>query len=118
VQRHLAGAHVVKAFNTTLPRQLDNLVRPAGAPDRSALPIAGDDPVAKAAAVRPLDILGWDAVDAGTLAESWRMQLGTQAFLTPYMANPSAPFATRLATDPGRPASAEEVRGALDAARR
>ena len=32
VQRHLAGARVVKAFNTILPRQLFNLARPAGSP--------------------------------------------------------------------------------------
>ena len=44
------------------------------------------------------------------------MQPGTPAFLTPYMANPRAPFATRLATDPGRPANAEKIREALDAA--
>jgi 8-hydroxy-5-deazaflavin:NADPH oxidoreductase len=118
VQRHLAGAHVVKALNTILPRQLFNLARPAGSPDRSALPVAGDDPFAKAEAVRLLNILGWDAVDAGTLAESWRMEPGSPAFLTPYMANPGAPFATRLATDPGRPASAEKIRDALAAARR
>ncbi len=118
VQRHLAGAHVVKAFNTILPRQLSNLARPAGSPDRSALPIAGDDPAAQAEATRLLDLLGWDAVDAGRLADSWRMQPGTPAFLMPYMANPSAPFATRLASDPGRPATAEQIRDALDAAMR
>jgi predicted dinucleotide-binding enzyme len=118
VQRHLAGAHVVKAFNTILPRQLFNLARPAGSPDRSALPIAGDDPVAKAEAVRLLDILGVDAVDAVDARGRWRMQPGTPAFLTPYMANPGAPFATRLATDVGRPADAARVQDALDAARR
>ncbi|MDP9269749.1 MAG: NAD(P)-binding domain-containing protein [Chloroflexota bacterium] len=118
VQRHLAGAHVVKAFNTVLPRQLHNLARPAGAPDRSALPVAGDDPVAKAEAVRLLDLLGWDTVDAGTQAESWRMQPGTPAFLTPYMANSRASFATRLATDPGKPANTQKIHNALDAARR
>jgi hypothetical protein len=73
---------------------------------------------AKAEAVRLLDILGWDAVDAGTLAESWRMQPGTPAFLDPYMADPGAPFATRLATDPGRPTSARKIHSALDIARR
>jgi 8-hydroxy-5-deazaflavin:NADPH oxidoreductase len=58
VQRHLAGAHVVKAFNTILARH-------AGSPDRSALPIAGD-PAAKAKAAQLLDTLGWDSVDAGS----------------------------------------------------
>jgi len=118
VQRHLAGAHVVKAFNTILARHLYDLARPAGSPDRSALPIAGDNPAAKAKAVQLLDTLGWDTVDAGSLAQSWRLQPGTPAFLAPYMADPDADFATRLATDPGSPAPAEKIRAALDAASR
>jgi 8-hydroxy-5-deazaflavin:NADPH oxidoreductase len=110
VQRHLAGAHVVKAFNTILARH-------AGSPDRSALPIAGD-PAAKAKAAQLLDTLGWDSVDAGSLAQSWRLQPGTPIFLTPYLADPDADFATRLATDPGSPAPVEKIRAALAAANR
>jgi 8-hydroxy-5-deazaflavin:NADPH oxidoreductase len=118
VQRHLAGAQVVKACNTILARHLYDLARPAGSPDRSALPIAGDDPAAKAKAAQLLDTLGWDTVDAGPLAQSWRLQPGTPAFLAPYMAAPDADFATRLATDPGSPAPAEKIRAALAAASR
>ena len=118
VQRHLAGAHVVKAFNTILAWHLYALARPAGSPDRSALPIAGDDPAAKAKAAQLLDTLGWDSVDAGSLAQSWRLQPGTPAFLTPYLADPDADFATRLATDPGSPAPVEKIRAALAAANR
>jgi predicted dinucleotide-binding enzyme len=36
-------------------------------PDRSALPIAGDDPIAKAAVTAFLDAIGYDTVDAGRL---------------------------------------------------
>ncbi|CAM5270398.1 hypothetical protein SAURM35S_05674 [Streptomyces aurantiogriseus] len=72
VQRHLADSHVVKACNNIFFRSLLTLARPADAPDRSALPIAGDDPTAKTDAAELLDTLGYDTVDIGTLADSWR----------------------------------------------
>ena len=48
LQRHLAGAQVVKVFNNIFFKHLGSLARPAGAADRTALPIAGDDAAAKA----------------------------------------------------------------------
>ncbi|WP_309505302.1 hypothetical protein [Streptomyces sp. KM273126] len=59
-------------FNLLLP-----LARPSGAPDRSALRIAVDDTAAKAETARLLDILGYDVVDIGALAESWRSEPNT-----------------------------------------
>lgn len=82
VQRHLAGSRVVKAFNNITFVNLGNL---AGKPDRSALPIAGDDPAAKAEVAALLDTLGYDAVDIGTLADSWRSEPGTPVYVQPYM---------------------------------
>ncbi|MFD5319101.1 NADPH-dependent F420 reductase [Streptomyces sp. NPDC127098] len=117
VQRHLAGAQVVKAFNNIYWGHLLNYARPSGAEDRSALPIAGDDAEAKARATELLDRLGWDAVDAGTLADSWRFQPGTPAYAAPYMADPKVGF-EGLATDPGTTAPAAKVRAALAAATR
>jgi 8-hydroxy-5-deazaflavin:NADPH oxidoreductase len=84
VQRHLAGSRVVKAFNNIDFRRLFTLARPAGAADRSALPIAGDNDAAKAQAGRLLDALGYDAVDIGTLAGSWRSEPGTPVYVQPY----------------------------------
>jgi 8-hydroxy-5-deazaflavin:NADPH oxidoreductase len=84
VQRHLAGSRVVKAFNNIDFRRLLTSARPAGAPDRSALPIAGDDAAAKAEVARLLDILGYDAVDIGSLGESWRSEPGTPVYVDPY----------------------------------
>jgi len=84
VQRHLAGSHVVKAFNNIDFRRLFTLARPAGAPDRSALPIAGDDPGAKTRVAQLLDTLGYDAVDIGVLADSWRSEPGTPVYVEPY----------------------------------
>ncbi|WP_075737239.1 NADPH-dependent F420 reductase [Streptomyces acidiscabies] len=85
VQRQLAGSRVVKVFNNIGAHQLATLARPSGAPDRSALPIAGDDPGAKKEAADLLDALGWDAVDVGTLAESWRVEPETPVYVKPYV---------------------------------
>ncbi|MET7905447.1 NAD(P)-binding domain-containing protein [Streptomyces sp. NPDC005355] len=85
VQRHLAGSSVVKAFNSIGAHQLFTLARPTGAADRSALPIAGDDARAKEAADDLLDVLGYDAVDLGTLADSWRSEPGTPVYVRPYL---------------------------------
>ncbi|MFF8190778.1 NADPH-dependent F420 reductase [Streptomyces bobili] len=80
VQRHLADSRVVKAASNIVSSQLFSLARPSGAPDRSAMPIAGDDAAAKAEVVELLDILGYDAVDIGTLADSWRSEPGTPVY--------------------------------------
>ncbi|MPY59954.1 NADPH-dependent F420 reductase [Streptomyces spongiae] len=86
VQRHLAESSVVKAFNNIDFQRLFTSARPVGAPDRSALPVAGDDPAAKADVTGLLDVLGYDAVDIGTLADSWRSEPGTPVYVTPYLA--------------------------------
>lgn len=85
IQRHLTNSYVVKAFNNITPHQLVTLARPPGAPDRSALPIAGDDAKAKTEATRLLNALGYDAVDVGTLDESWRSEPNTPAYVKPYL---------------------------------
>lgn len=111
LQRHLAGAQVVKVFNNIYFKHLASLARPAGAGagDRTALPIAGDDAAAKAVVTEFLDAIGYDAVDTGTLAESWRFQPDTPAYGPPY----------GTFTDPvGTPASAETVRAAVAKAER
>jgi 8-hydroxy-5-deazaflavin:NADPH oxidoreductase len=79
VERQL-GHPVVKAFNNIYARHLMELGRPAEAPARIALPVAGDDPAAKAAVLRLVDELGFDGVDAGGLDESWRQQPGTPVY--------------------------------------
>ncbi|MER5455778.1 NADPH-dependent F420 reductase [Micromonospora sp. NPDC002389] len=89
LQRHLPGARVVKAFNNIFFKHLSALARPTGAADRSALPIAGDDAEAKAVVTAFLDRIGYDAVDVGSLAESWRFQPDTPAYGTIYSADPA-----------------------------
>jgi 8-hydroxy-5-deazaflavin:NADPH oxidoreductase len=107
IQRHLAGSAVVKAFNNIFFKHLESLSRPSAAPDRSFLPIAGDDPAAKAAVTAFLDSIGFGAVDAGPLAEGWRQQPGTPVYGAPYGS---------FDDEKGSPASAGAVREALAAA--
>lgn len=76
------GRPVVKAFNNIYAQHLMELGRPEGSPGRIALPVAGDDPTAKVIAMRLVEELGFDAVDAGGLDESWRQQPGTPVYTT------------------------------------
>jgi len=109
LQRYLHEAQVVKVFNNIFFKHLASLARPAGAADRTALPIAGNDEKAKAAVAEFLDSIGYDAVDPGTLAQSWRQDAGTPAYGTPY-----GPFSDET----GTPADAATVRAALAEAQR
>ena len=76
------GHPVVKAFNNIHAQHLMERGQPAGTPGRIALPVAGDDPVAKAVVLRLIDELGFDGVDAGGLHESWRQQPDTPVYGT------------------------------------
>lgn len=119
VQRAAPLARVVKALNTVDFVRLPRLARPAGAPDRTALPVAGDDPEAKASAIELLDAIGFDAVDAGSLAEGWRFQPGTPTYVQPY-SRPGAsdtddPLRQFLDAEPV-PVPASQAHALLDAA--
>lgn len=76
------GRPVIKAFNAVLAHTLSANGRPAGADGRIAIPVAGDDSRSKKIAEQLVDEAGFDPVDAGTLAESWRQQPGTPAYCT------------------------------------
>jgi predicted dinucleotide-binding enzyme len=69
VQGRFASARVVKSLNQLGYHELDELGRPAGAPDRVAVGVAGDDPDAVRAVMALVDRLGFDPVDAGPLAD-------------------------------------------------
>lgn len=77
---HQIGRPVVKAFNNIYARHLLELGRPKGAATRIALPVAGDDPLAKQVVMQLVEQLGFDPVDAGGLDESWRQQPGTPVY--------------------------------------
>jgi len=80
---HQLQRPVVKAFNNIMAQHLLELGRPAGAEGRIALPVAGDSASAKMTVQRLIDELGFDAVDAGSLDESWRQQPGTPVYNQP-----------------------------------
>ena len=71
------GHEVVKAFNGIFAKDIAATAKLAGAPDRRALPVAGDDAAAKQRVMALVDELGFDPVDAGSIDESWRQQPGS-----------------------------------------
>jgi 8-hydroxy-5-deazaflavin:NADPH oxidoreductase len=81
VQQQL-GRPVIKAFNNIYADHLRDNGRAAGTPGRIALPVAGDDENAKAVVMQLIDELGFDAVDARNLDQSWRQQPGTPVYTT------------------------------------
>jgi predicted dinucleotide-binding enzyme len=116
VQSFLASSTVVKGFNNINYLHLGSLQRASGSPDRTSLPIAGDDADAKRLVGDLLDRLGYDAYDAGSLADSWRFDVGTPAYGAPYNRDTSGGYPPPA--DSGRPVAAETLAQALDAARR
>jgi 8-hydroxy-5-deazaflavin:NADPH oxidoreductase len=92
LQEHLPESRVVKAFNNIYVSHLGTLQRPAGHPERSVLPVAGDDEAAKRSVAQFLDSIGYDAYDVGPLSEGWRYQRDTAAYVQPYASRaPSTP---------------------------
>jgi 8-hydroxy-5-deazaflavin:NADPH oxidoreductase len=74
------GVPVFKVFNGIWWKHLLENGVPSGTDGRIALPVAGDDPANKQIVLDLVDELGFDPVDAGTLAESWRQQPGTPVY--------------------------------------
>ena len=80
VQEFLSGSRVVKAVNHMGYHDLDGEARPASAPGRKAIAIAGDDPGDLAVIASFIDALGFDPVSAGPLSAGVRLQPGTEPF--------------------------------------
>lgn len=97
VERQL-GHPVIKAFNTIFAKSLMERGLPAGTPGRVAVPVAGDDAAAKAAVLKLVEALGFDAIDAGGLDDSWRQQPGTPV----YVKNLDAAATRRALSEAGR----------------
>jgi predicted dinucleotide-binding enzyme len=107
--RYLPDAVIVKAFNNIFYKHLLSLARPAGAADRSCLPIAGNSAPAKATVTEFIESIGYSVVDAGPLADSWRQATGTPVWGTPY-----GPYSN----EKGQPAGEDVIRAALGIATR
>lgn len=81
LQAHMKGARVVKAFNAIYWVRLRDLGRPGDDPERIGIPISGDDEEAKGVVAGLIDEIGFEAVDAGNLAEGGRKhQPGTPVY--------------------------------------
>lgn len=76
------GRPVIKAWNAVLSHTLAERGKPDGEAGRIAIPVAGDDAGAKETAMALVRTSGFDALDAGPLADSWRQQPGTPAYCT------------------------------------
>ena len=76
------GRPVVKAWNSIIAASFATLDRPAGAPDRIALPVSADADDHRALGRLLVEQTGFDAYDAGPLADSWRQQPGAPAYCT------------------------------------
>src|ERR1700729_2748108 len=74
------GVPVFKVFNGIFWKHLLEGGLPGGSAGRIALPVAGDDAAGKRIVFELVNELGFDPVDGGTLAESWRQQPGTPVY--------------------------------------
>ncbi|MCK9923400.1 NAD(P)-binding domain-containing protein [Frankia sp. AgPm24] len=109
---HLPTSDVVKAFNNIYFKHLLELARPAGSPERTSLLIAGDGDDAKKTVTGFLDDIGYNAFDAGPLAEGWRYQRDTAAYAGLYIGPDGFAGPPRTGVGP------DEIRPKLAAARR
>ena len=78
-----------------------------------AIPVAGDAAEAKTKVMRLIEELGFDAVDAGGLDESWRQQPGTPCYTGDF----TAPELKRALASAERSRVPEYRKAADDAAR-
>lgn len=78
------GRPIFKAFNSILSYSLAELGWPEGKHGRLAIPVAGDDGRGKQIVMRLINEIGFDPVDGGSLAESWRQEPLTPAYCCDY----------------------------------
>ncbi|MGT2424763.1 NADPH-dependent F420 reductase [Amnibacterium kyonggiense] len=83
LQEHLPSSKVVKAFNHIAAADLTTKNAPAGTEGRRALAVYGDDADARAVVAAIIDEFGFDALDAGPLADSWRIERDQPGYVKP-----------------------------------
>jgi 8-hydroxy-5-deazaflavin:NADPH oxidoreductase len=76
------GRPVAKAWNSVIADTFAKKGLPAGSPGRIALSIAADREADREVALKLVEDTGFDAYDAGALAESWRQQPGAPCYCT------------------------------------
>lgn len=108
-QSLLPGTRIVKAFNNIVAHHIPLL---ANSDPRTALPLAGDDAAATATVASIVEDLGFDTVDAGTLAESWTFEPESGAYTQIYAADATG-FREDFFADRGAPLPAARLREIL-----
>lgn len=78
------GRPVAKAWNAITAESFEAYGRKDGDPERIAIPVAADRDRDKAVAMALVEETGFDAVDAGSLADSWRQQPGAPSYCTDF----------------------------------
>lgn len=103
VAEHL-GRPIVKAWNAIGSDSFARFGTTKGSPDRIALPVAADREKDRQVGMALVEETGFDAFDAGPLAQSWRQQPGTPAYCTDLTAAemPAALAAADAARSPKR----------------
>jgi predicted dinucleotide-binding enzyme len=76
------GRPIAKAWNAIGSASFAEKAKPAGDPDRIALPVAADREEDRRVTLALVEDTGLDAFDAGSLADSWRQQPGAPAYCT------------------------------------
>lgn len=76
------GRPIIKAFNNLLAHTLENEGTSEDSGRRIAMAVAGNDPLQKQVVMDVVNELGFDAVDSGSISDSWRQQPGTPAYCT------------------------------------
>ena len=76
------GRPIVKAWNAIGSDSFARKGKPAGSPDRIAIPVAADRDTDRKVGMALVEDTGFDAFDAGTLANSWRQQPGAPGYCT------------------------------------
>jgi predicted dinucleotide-binding enzyme len=81
LQEHLPASKVAKGFNHIMAKQITTDGTPAGTANRRALATASDYAEASELVTRLYDEFGFDTVNIGLLAESWRLERDRPAYV-------------------------------------
>lgn len=76
------GRPIAKAWNSIYSVTLEEMGRPAGHAERLAAPVAADRKRDRQVTMALVEETGFDAYDAGTIADSWRQQCGSPSYCT------------------------------------
>lgn len=80
LQEHLPSSRVAKGFNAIAAADITTTGTPAGTENRRALAIASDHDDAADLLTGLYDEFGFDTVNIGTLAQSWRVERDRPAY--------------------------------------